>query len=96
MLIPRFSLRLLLAIITFSSLFFFIVMLATRGHDWALGVTIAVTSLFAVLAFHAVVFSLAWTMTMMGGLFGKRQIADTPFATAKPPPQLVVPPEDHE
>jgi hypothetical protein len=95
MLIPRFSLRILLLIITFSSVFFFVMMLATRGHVWAWGVTIAISSVFAVTLVHATLFLLAWSLTQVG-MSWKQPTVESPFASAKPPPQQIIPPEDPE
>ncbi|MBC8356007.1 MAG: hypothetical protein H8E66_28860 [Planctomycetes bacterium] len=96
MLIPRFSLRQLLAITTVSSLFCYIIAMATRGHQWAIAITLAISSLLLTLVIHAIIFSVAWLLTLFGGSFSKQRVAVSPFANATPPPQLVTPPEDNE
>jgi len=96
MLIPRFSLRSLLLLITVSSLFCFVVTLAIRGHEWALAITIAVASLFTVFTFHACVFCVAWLISLVGGLLKTKQSVGSPFAYQQPPPQHITPPEDVE
>lgn len=96
MLIPRFSLRQLLVITTASAIFCYVIAMATRGHQWAIVMSIAVSSVLLALIIHAVLFAIAWMLTLMGHLFTKQQVAVSPFADAAPPPQLITPPEDPE
>jgi hypothetical protein len=58
MLLPRFTIRTLLAILTASAAVFVIVGAAVRGHVWAWGVTIAIFSLLVTAIVHAAWFSL--------------------------------------
>jgi hypothetical protein len=96
MLIPRFSLRQLLAVTTACALFCYVIATATRGQQWAIAVSLAVSSVLLALVVYAVVFAIAWLLTLIGGLFTKRIVATSPFANAAPPPQFVTPPEDTE
>ncbi len=96
MLIPRFSLRQLLAVTTACALFFYTVAMATRGHQWAIAISLAISSVLLVLVAYAGVFLVAWVLTLIGGLFTKQVVVASPFADAAPPPQFVTPPEDDE
>ena len=96
MLIPRFSLRQLLAITTASALFCYVIAMATRGQQWAIAISLAISSVLLALVVYAAVFAIAWLLTLMGGLFARQNVAASPFANAAPPPQLVTPPEDPE
>lgn len=96
MLIPRFSLRQLLVITTASAIFFYVVAMATRGHQWAMAISIAVSSVFGALIVYTCLFGIAWLLTLAGGSFTKRRVASSPFANAAPPPQVITPPEDTE
>jgi hypothetical protein len=93
MLIPRFTLRLLLAVTTASGVFFFVVMQATRSHAWAIAITAAVAGLLATLVFHALWFLVAWLLTICWQLVCRRPATHSPFATAGPPSQIIPPVE---
>lgn len=60
MLLPRFTIRALLLLVTVSSLIFVIVGMAYRGQFWARGVTIGIASLAFTALVHAVWFGLVW------------------------------------
>lgn len=96
MLIPRFSLRQLLAIMTGSALFCYVLAMATRGHQWSIAISLALSSVLLVFVAYAVVFAIAWVLTLIGGSFTKQHAATSPFANAAPPPQFITPPEDTE
>jgi hypothetical protein len=95
MLIPRFSLRWLLAVTSASGVFFLIVAQAVRGSSWARGICLAALYLVVCLAFYV----LAWGATMIlaktRGARPEPLVVTTPFATAEPPAQII-PPEDPE
>ena len=95
MLIPRFSLRLLMVVTTLSGVFFLVVAQAVRGHAWAIALTVGLSALLATLVLHAMVFGLAWSMTFFWRRFSGRESTGSPFATSAPPPQ-VIPPIDLE
>ena len=96
MIIPRFSLRQLLAITTASALFCYLLAMATRGYQWAIATSLAISSLLCALVVYAAVFAVAWLLTLVGGLLTKQRVATSPFANAAPPPQFITPPEDQE
>ena len=73
MLIPRFSLRLLLLLTTVSGVFFLVVAQAVGGNAWAIAVTTAVSALLATIMLHALVFVLAWVMMSIWRLSIGRQ-----------------------
>ncbi len=94
MLIPRFSLRSLLLITTFSACFCYVLMMAKQGQVWALAITLAAASLVLVFLVQVVLFAVAWSLSqIMRQSFG-RQVTRSPFATDAPPPQWISPPED--
>jgi hypothetical protein len=96
MLIPRFSLRQLLAITTASAIFCYLLAMAARGHQWAIATSLAISSVLCALLVYVAVFAVAWLLTMVGGMLTKQNVAASPFATAAPPPQFITPPEDQE
>ncbi len=60
MMIPRFTIRTLLVMLTVCAFLFVIVGLAFRGQHWAWGVTIGMLSLGVTALVHAAWFSLVW------------------------------------
>jgi hypothetical protein len=94
MLIPRFSLRLLLVLTTVSAVFFFVVAHAVDGHFWAIGVSVAGASLLLTLLVHAFFFFLAWSLTSVCRLVWRPSVPASPFAMA--PPHHSSPPEEPE
>lgn len=96
MLIPRFSLRQLLTFTTVSALFCYLLAMAAHGHQWAIAISLAISSVHCALIVYAAVFAVAWLLTVVIGLFTRQHAASSPFATAVPPPQFVTPPEDQE
>ncbi|MEO8497451.1 MAG: hypothetical protein ABI614_20460, partial [Planctomycetota bacterium] len=64
MLIPRFSLRQLLAVTTASALFCYVVGMATRGHQWAIAISTAVSSVLLAFVLYAAVFAVAWLLAL--------------------------------
>jgi len=94
MLIPRFSLRILLLLMTASGAFFYIVMLAVRGQVWAVSVSIALSSLLLAFLLYAMTFALGWGLSSTFHLAARRNPVGSPFASAAPPPQVIVPPQD--
>lgn len=58
MIMPRFTIRTGLAIVTGCALFFVVVGVALRGEGWAWGIAIAVISLLITLLVHAAWFGL--------------------------------------
>jgi hypothetical protein len=57
-LLPRFSIRVLLALVTLCACVFVVVGMAARGQNWAWGVTIGVASLVLTALVHAAWFGI--------------------------------------
>ena len=71
-LIPQYSLRLLLSILTASGVVFSIIALALRGHAWAQGVTAGFVALLVALLVYAFMFSLLWIYAVVTGPLRRR------------------------
>ena len=95
MLIPRFTLRWLMLLISVISVFCVIVAQAFRGHAWALGISLAVASLVLSFLLYGAFFCLACLLALMRRAQRPAVAAASPFATVEPPPQII-PPEDPE
>lgn len=95
MLIPRFSLRWLLAVTSASGVFFLVVAQAVRGSSWARGVCVAALYLVVCLLFYVAAWGATIILARARGMRPVPQVVTTPFATAEPPAQII-PPEDPE
>ena len=95
MLIPRFTIRWLLLLMTVSSFFFFILSFAFRGQAWAIAVSLSVGSLLLAFLGYGMVFGLAAAIASVRALLRPAPPCDSPFATAEPPAQII-PPEEPE
>ena len=94
MLIPRFTIRGLLLLMTVSSFFFLILTFAVRGRVWAIAVSVGVASLLLAFLGYAAVFGVAYLVASIANLLrGTAAGPATPFATAEPPPQIIPPDE---
>jgi hypothetical protein len=60
MFLPRFSIRVLLAIVTVCAFAFVVVGMAARGEFWAWGITIALASIVFTALVHAALFGIVW------------------------------------
>ena len=84
MIIPRFSLRWLLALITVCGGLSLILSYAFQGSAWAIGAIVALGSIVVVVALHAVAFSIAWLLTqffyMASGSSAPKAGGQSPFA----------------
>lgn len=60
LLMPRFTIRALLAVLTLAAFVFVVAGMAYRGQTWAWGVTIGVFSLLATALVHAAWFGIVW------------------------------------
>ena len=96
MLIPRFSMRLLLLAMTACAVYSYVLLLAIREHVWAIAMATGVASIAIVLAAHAFTFSLAWCLAIVFRVVGRAPQPASPFAGDSPPPQQIIPPEDVE
>ena len=65
MLLPRFTIRALLVLLTICAFVFVIAGMAVRGQHWAWGVTIAILSLSFALLVHAAWFCAIWWLAQM-------------------------------
>jgi hypothetical protein len=64
-LLPRFSIRTLFWLITASAFLFVVVGMAARGHVWAWGISIGITSILFTALIHAVWFGVASFMSQV-------------------------------
>jgi hypothetical protein len=85
MLIPRFSLRRLLAFVMLAALFSLLLSLAVGGNLGALAVVIAVGSVPLTLAFFGGTFFVGWVMSRLLKLHPSTDRGSHPFATSEPP-----------
>lgn len=65
MLLPRFTIRALLVMLTICAFVFVIAGMAVRGQHWAWGITIGILSLAFTLLVHAAWFSAVWVLAQM-------------------------------
>ena len=65
MLLPRFTIRALLAMLTVCAFVFVIVGMAFRGQHWAWGITIGMLSLAFTALVHSAWFSAVWILAQM-------------------------------
>ncbi len=92
MLIPRFSLRWSLGVVTALCFFLPIVAAAVRGQHWAVAIVIAAGAAVLMASLYALLFCTAW---VFGLPFNRPQIrVESPFATDRLPPVVVSPPPD--
>jgi hypothetical protein len=73
MLLPRFSIRALLAILTVCAFAFVVVGMAVRGQSWAWGVSIGLLSLVVTALVHAAWFGIMWLFAQMPSAQPKNQ-----------------------
>jgi len=86
MLIPRYSLRWLLGLTTFSAGVSLILSYAIRGHAWAIGVASGLWSLVIVALFYVAAFLAAWLVAQVVTVARKEQrggAGGSPFAANK-------------
>jgi hypothetical protein len=67
MLIPRFSIRTLLMMLTAGAVACLIAGMAYRGKEWALAATIALASVVVAAFVHATLFALIWIFAKVTG-----------------------------
>jgi hypothetical protein len=65
MLLPRFTIRALLVMLTICAFVFVIAGMAVRGQHWAWGVTIGILSVAFTLLIHAAWFGAVWMLAQM-------------------------------
>lgn len=86
MIIPRFSLRWLLALITVCGGLSMILAYAVQNKPWAIGAVAGIAALAVIVALHAAAFSVAWLLTQFaymafGGANPKAGGGQSPFGT---------------
>lgn len=91
MLIPRFSLRWLLGLTLVCSLYFVVLAAAVRGAQWAIALSVATGSVAVVATVQIFCFLLAWSLGKTFRIFRVRELPQSPFATARPAPQVLRP-----
>jgi hypothetical protein len=87
MLLPRFTIRTLLAILTACAVVFVLVGTAFRGQYWAWGVTIAIISCIITALSHSAWFGIVWFFARIPerrAAFSAVAAADLPLAPASP------------
>jgi hypothetical protein len=75
LLVPRFTIRTLLAILTAFAIIFVMIGTATRGQYWAWGVTIGLVSLIITAFTHAAWFGIVWLFVNM--THGRSRISES-------------------
>jgi hypothetical protein len=65
MLLPRFTIRALLVILTICAFVFVIAGMAVRGQHWAWGITIGIVSVAFTLLIHAAWFGAVWALARL-------------------------------
>jgi hypothetical protein len=103
MIIPRFTIRWLLALLTVCGGLSLLLAYAVRQQPWAIGAIVGISALALVVALHAAAFSCAWLQTQLTSSFtggsatktggGQSPFGTSPFATVQPadpePPAII-------
>jgi hypothetical protein len=79
MLIPQFSIRWLLAVMTLAAIAFSIVGLAVRGSLWAVAVSTAIGSFVLLMLIYSLLFSVVWVFSVAAVPLGGAQRGRSPF-----------------
>ena len=85
MLLPRFTLRTILAVVTVCALLFVVVGMAARGQTWAWGVVIGILSLLVTALVHAAWFGMVWMFAQIPTRNATERVSTGP-AVAVPAP----------
>lgn len=99
MLIPRFTIRRLLAITTICGMFAWVHAIAynpnveLQDKVWAVAISIALTSLGLAFICYAIFFGFAYILATLFGIVREKPVGGTPFASEQPPPQIIPPQE---
>ncbi len=65
MLLPRFSIRTLLWLLTLAAIASVVVGMAVRGAEWAWGISLGLLSLFLTALVHAAWFGVVWILAQI-------------------------------
>ena len=87
MLIPRFTLRWMLAMTAVCAVLAFIVSLAVAEHVWAMALSMVLASVVLSFVLYAAFFTLAWACGTVWHSFRGEPKAASPFAAHSPSPQ---------
>ncbi len=90
MLIPRFSLRLILLVNIAFAIVFVIAKFAVDGQPWAVGVMACVLSASLLIGVFAIMFVATYAFSF-AHRFRRATQLESPFATDKLPPQVIPP-----
>lgn len=96
LLLPRFTIRTLIAIVTIFAFAFVVVGTAVRGQYWAWGVTIAIFSLIITALSHSIWFGIVWFFARMPEarpILSEATLTSSPVLPAAGNPSSV--PADH-
>lgn len=93
MLVPQFSIRHILVVMTALSVCSLIASLAIRGHMWAVAFVISGLTLILTFLLYGLCFFAAWSMAQYRQRYSRPAPAQSPFAKDTLPPQII-PPED--
>ena len=94
MIIPRFTLRWLLALTTLCGGLSLVLSYAVRGQEWAIAVSLGLATIPLLFLLHAATFMAAWLISQGMSFMGRRLApapAHSPFAASGPPKQIVPP-----
>jgi hypothetical protein len=92
MLIPRFSIRWLLGLTTFSAGVSLVLAYAVRGQPWAIGIVASLWAVVIIAVFYASAFILAWLLnqSLAATYLKRRPAGDSPFAVSGTAPSPFV------
>ena len=93
MLIPRFTVRRLLAITAVCGCLCLIFSLGLQGHIWAAAISMTIVGLLLILTLHVAFFTVAWLISLLV-VRDSTRIARSPFSEHQLPPQVI--PEEPE
>jgi hypothetical protein len=96
MLLPRFSLRQLLGLITGCSVLFTIASFAVRGQHWAIAVIAGIGSLLVIFGIYALMFIATLALSVLFGAQKSSSLRQSPFADDSPSPRVIDAPADVE
>lgn len=85
-LIPQYSLRWLLLIMTAAAVAFSVVALALRGHPWAIGAAVGLLALVVLGLIYGVTFALFWLVAELLAVFQQQRPPSgrSPFGAGPP------------
>ena len=93
MLLPKFSIRLLLGLTAITAVFFFIVSLAINGSKWAIGLSVGAGLIPVFFLTYAFFFMIAYGLTRFTKLARPKVQPVSPFSPESLPTQIIPPNE---